>query len=516
MRPNAIRVLVLPALILTLLTVVAVAPAPARAAQGHHRPAKRADTPELTLQLRDLFVARSEFGIFDRMVASAILARPTDGSQDPQGDGYTKSATELCGRRICVHYVRSGADAPPNKGWVRHVLRTMGSVWTHEVDDLGFRRPPSDGRRGGDGRFDVYLTDLGARGLYGYCAPETRVKGQPMTASGYCVLDNDFSTKQYGAPRQVSLEVTAAHEFFHAIQFGYDFRADPWLMESTAVWMEESYADAANDNRRYLPYGDLHRPGVPLDSYSTTGLAQYGNWAFWEFLTQRYGDGLIRQVWNRVDARKGAPAQSSIPALSHVLNRRTGTTSGLADALAAYAVANLDPVGTYPEGRTWPSATYADRARMRHARGTRTLTARVDHLAAQDLIFRPPATGAARRLQLTVHGPRHRARAVVTIRTRDGHGRSWPVVLRRGTGVVVADFAPARVGSVVLTLVNGSGRYVCDRGTLLSCGGKPRDDHLRFTVDATVVAPMQHAKKRTKTPANRHRAGHGDTPQTSP
>ncbi|GAB4008326.1 MXAN_6640 family putative metalloprotease [Nocardioides ultimimeridianus] len=491
MRSNTWRVLVVPA----LLGLLAVGPVPISDAKPHHSPsAAKRDAPELTLQLRDLFVARAEFGLFDRMVASAILARPTQGAQDPQGDGYPTRSTELCGRRFCVHYVRKGADAPPGKGWVRHVLRTMGSVWDHEVGDLGFRRPPGDGRRGGDGRFDVYLTDLGARGLYGYCAPETRVKGQPLAASGYCVLDNDFAKSQYGAPRQISLEVTAAHEFFHAIQFGYDFRADPWLMESTAVWMEESYADAANDNRRYLPYGDVHRPGVPLDSYSTTGLAQYGNWAFWEFLTHRYGDGLIRRVWNRVDARRGAPAQSSIAALSHVLNQQSGTTSGLADALTAYAVANLDPATAYPEGKAWPSATYAARARMRHARGERTLTARVDHLAAQDLVFRPPASGDARRLQLTVHGPRHRGRAVVTIRDRDGTVRSWPVLLRRGVGVAVADFAPARVASVVLTLVNGSARYVCDRGTLLSCSGRPRDDDMRFSVDASVVAPVERRR----------------------
>jgi hypothetical protein len=29
--------------------------------------------------------------------------------------------------------------------------------------------------------------------------------------------------------------VTAAHEFFHAIQYGYDVSEDPWLMESTAT-----------------------------------------------------------------------------------------------------------------------------------------------------------------------------------------------------------------------------------------------------------------------------------------
>lgn len=499
MRSIARRVLVLPALVAGLLAPSAVthaaphhSPAVAHAAKAKAAKATKA-APELTLQMRDLFVARPKFGTLDRLVATAILARPTNGANDPQGDGYTtRKSKELCGRRICIHYVTKGADAPPNLAWVRHTLDTMNDVWHHEVDKLGFRRPPSDGKRGGDGRFDVYLTDLGSRGLYGYCAPETKVKSQPKTASGYCVLDNDFATKQYGAPRQVSLEVTAAHEFFHAIQFGYDYRADPWLMESTAVWMEESFASSANDNRRYLPYGDVHMPGIPLDTYSSTGFAQYGNWAFWEYLTSKYGDGLIRQVWNLVDARKGAPAQASVDALRHVLNRLTGTTTGLDDALASYAVANLDPAQSYVEGRAWPAVTYADRAVMRHQHGRRTLTATVNHLAAQDLIIRPPADGTPRRLRLTVHGPRHRVRVMVTVRRSDGTTRSRRIILKRGVGVTETAFSPTLVSSVVVSLVNASSRYVCDRGTLMSCSGKPRDDGMRFSVDVQVDPPARH------------------------
>ena len=137
---------------------------------------------------------------------------------------------------------------------------------------MGFRPPPRDGRHGGDGRFDVYLKELGSQGLYGYCAPEYRVPGLRQVASGYCVLDDDFARKQYGANPMVSLRVTAAHEFFHAIQFGYDFREDPWLLESTATWMEERVADGADDNRRYLPYGQVARPGSSLDLFDPSRL----------------------------------------------------------------------------------------------------------------------------------------------------------------------------------------------------------------------------------------------------
>jgi hypothetical protein len=446
--------------------------------------------------MRDLFVARDDFDFFTMLRASAILARPTDGPMDPDGQGYRRRATEMCNHRICVHYVTSGSDAPRSRRWVRHTLRTMSSVWHHEIDVLGFRKPPTDGKRGGDSRFDVYLSDLGSRGLFGYCTPETQVAGQQYAASGYCVLDNDFAKKQYDARPEVSLEVTAAHEFFHAIQFGYDYRADPWLMESTAVWMEESFADSANDNRRYLPYGDVAKPWIPLDKYSDSGYSQYGNWAFWQFLTDKYGASLIRQVWSRVDAVDGGPADASVPALSWALDRRTHTTTGLADALAAYAVANLDPAAHYPEGKAWPSAALSDRTRLRRDGGSRTQSVVVDHLAARNIAFKPPVKGSPRALVVTVDTPRRRAAAVVTVRRDDGRTVSRRITLTKGHGTTRVGFSPASVKSVVVTLVNTSARYDCHRGTLLSCGGMALDDHEEFTVSAEVVpvAQRKHAK----------------------
>ena len=46
--------------------------------------------------------------------------------------------------------------------------------------------------------------------------------------------------------------MTAAHEFFHAVQFAYDAADDQWFMESTATWMEDEIYDDVNDNLQYL------------------------------------------------------------------------------------------------------------------------------------------------------------------------------------------------------------------------------------------------------------------------
>jgi len=461
-------------------------------ANGHpqdrsHGPRERhaADTPYSTLAMRDLFVARPTLDPLESFLASALLARPTDGDQDPGGDGYRGPSRKVCGRRICVHYPVRGADAPSSVRWVRRTLRVLGNVWDHEVDGLRFRPPPADGRRGGDRRFDVYLADLGDRGLFGYCTPERRVGGERFAASSYCVLDEDFAREQFGARPGASLRVTAAHEFFHAIQFGYDFREDPWLLESTATWIEETFADRVDDNRRYLRYGTVRRAGVPLDDFSNDRYAQYGNWAWWEYLTDRYGDGLVRAVWRQADTVGDAPDLSSVGALAAVLDRH----EGLPRTLTSYAVANLSPADTYPEGGRWPSARIDRRAAMTRSRLTEADRVRINHLAARHLAFVPTRElRGGWRLRVAVDAPRRRAAARVIVVRADGRRARHAVRLdRAGDGTLTVRFDARAVAQVVVTLVNTSARYRCHQNTLFACGGEPRDDGARFGVDATVV-----------------------------
>ena len=53
------------------------------------------------------------------------------------------------------------------------------------------------------------------------------------------------------------MQVTAAHEYFHAVQFAYDFFEDGWFMEATATWAEDELYDSVNDNVNYLDRGQI-------------------------------------------------------------------------------------------------------------------------------------------------------------------------------------------------------------------------------------------------------------------
>jgi hypothetical protein len=435
-----------------------------------------------TLALRELFTALPDLDPASRREAAAILARPTDGNRDPAGDGYTVSSRRKCDGPVCVHWVPTTRDAPPGKRWVNRNLATMNSVWAREVGDLGYRRPLEDLQRGGNGKFDVYLKELGSKGLYGYCAPEGARPGTPeFLATGYCVLDNDFARSQFGAAPLDSLRVTAAHEFFHAIQFAYDAGEDGWFMEATATWMEERYADGVNDNRQFLSYGQLGKPASVLDVFSSSGWNQYGNWAFFEYLSSNYGVGFVRSIWNEAGAFEGAPDRFSSRAVEVMLRDH----GGLPAVFARYAAGNTIPAHTYPEGSAWPKVPMAEKWRLSADRPRRSQAFRIDHLSARNARIAPGPNLTARdwRVRVAVDGPAAASAPAAYLVIERESGR---LSLKRlplgsaGDGRATLDFSNRKVRSVTITLANASTRFHCWVETSYSCQGQPRDDNRKF------------------------------------
>ena len=410
---------------------------------------------EPTLALRDLRVALPRLTGTDRDRAEALLARPTDGRSDQYGDGYTAPATRDCTARFCLHWVTRTIDAPPSRRWVTRNREVLTSVWRTEVGQLGYRPPRPDGRRGGNDKLDVYLKELGGQGIYGYCAPETRGGGQQ--AAGYCVLDDDFARSQFGRRPMETLRVTAAHEFLHAVQFGYDYLEDRWLLEATATWVEERFADDVNDNRQYLPDGQFGRPELPLDS--TSGLSAYGNWAFFEYLSDRFGPDVVRRTWEQA----GDGATYSVDALTRALPDTDPFDSVFAD----YAMALTTPVVSFPEGRTWgePAVTASSSTLGRAA--TRDRNATLDHLASRSYQWLPGSglDTATWQLRITVDGPaatRAPVAGVVAVLPDGTTSRSRIDLDALGRGSVTVPFNRVQTSSVNVVLGNASTRLPPD------------------------------------------------------
>ncbi|MGA8256228.1 MAG: MXAN_6640 family putative metalloprotease [Nocardioides sp.] len=463
-------------------------PVLARAAAALKGTGPRIDRVEATLALRDLYVARPDLNAAEREDAGQLLARPTNGFSDSYGDGYLAPSSRACSKHMCLHRTRIGADAPPGNAWARTVLQMLERTWQHHVGKLGYRPPPSDGSRGGNGKFDVYLKELGSQGVYGYCAPERTVAGKSRQASSFCVIDDDFSRDQFPGSPLDNLRVTAAHEFFHAIQFGYDFQEDPWLLESTATWMEERFADRVNDNRQYLRFGQVAQPATSLDIFESSGFVHYGNWPFWEYLSERFGVKIVRQIVERAGTGRGLPNDFSIEATRRVLTKH----GGFDRVFAEYAAGNAMPSKAYAEGRAFPVSKPAKTAKLSPARAGFTYAAKIDHLSSRTVKLSPGGSlpGRRWRLRLSVNAPSQQTHpaALVVVRPKRGKFVRQLIPLNgTGFGRATIPFGARQVATATVTLVNASTRYRCATDTFFSCHGTPRDQDLRFALSARLT-----------------------------
>ena len=470
----------------------------------------RPDPHDATMILRDLFIRKRQLSGSELRQANSLLARPSDRRRDfPGAAKWTvteAAASPFCSANVCVHWVDSTADAPPPADvapadgipdWVATTDATLENVWTQEVTNMGYRAPESDSssrNHGPDGKLDIYLANLLPDGLFGYCTSDDPKIPPPWDVSAYCVLDNDYLGYGYTDP-EAPLDVTAAHEFFHAVQFAYDAYEDRWMMEATAVWMEGEVYGAIHDNYAYLPYGPLGAPGVPLDK-GGTGLHQYGSWIFFRFLSEYPlldGPTIIRDIWDQADGANGGPDLYSTAAIARAITLQGQSFGNLFATFAEWAAA---PDLQFEEGADYPAAKVAKTSTLRSSDPSFARTSFVlDHLANAYAVILPGAgiSGTAK-LRVSVDGPDASTgpQASIVILRKDGtagYVRLTPNA--NGNGSRRVAFGKGTVREVIVILTNASRRFRnCQphfATTIWSCSGVPRDDNQTYSFRAKLV-----------------------------
>ena len=142
--------------------------------------------PDATLALRDLFVALPRLGPpSGRTAARSSPGRPT-GAATRTATATPSRSKRKCATRICIHWVPTHRATPrPSSRWVtKHPAHDEERLGARRSAGSDYRRPVRDGRRGGNSKFDVYLKDVGAKGLYGYCAPRAHQAPAPAARLG--------------------------------------------------------------------------------------------------------------------------------------------------------------------------------------------------------------------------------------------------------------------------------------------------------------------------------------------
>lgn len=288
---------------------------------------------------------------YGRRLAKA-LARPSAERQALSPSGHFRIHYDLRGINAVA---TTDLDANGRPDYVDEVAATLDQTWALQVDSLGFGEPPSDGVLGGGPEYDVHLVELSRVRAYGYTYPET----SGATTYSYIELDNNYTDATYEQTKGFdALHVTVAHEFSHALQFGYYQGSDGiWWQEATSTWMEEVAYPEVDDYLQYVS-SFLLEPERSLDSGSrmtATDFHVYGAALFAHFLQYRYERDLIRRLWAEIAAR----ANASLEHFDRVLRNRTSGNLGTATAEFAvwnYLTGDRHREGYYPEGEKYSAA----------------------------------------------------------------------------------------------------------------------------------------------------------------
>jgi hypothetical protein len=472
---------------------------------------ERAGPRDATLILRDLALRKQQLTGADRILARRILARPDAGGVEI-GNGWSPSAVRAvgCGAHLCVHWVETTGDAPDGADgdpgtvppWIALVGAAWEDAWNREIVDRGYRAPLADDtsvNHGPDGKLDVYVEDLGPYQVFGYCTSDDPNQGSILTVSAYCVVDDDYAASQFGTSETPLdfLKVTSAHEFQHASQFAYDWLEDLWLMEGTAMNMEEELWPDISDNVNYLVYGPLSRPGSPLDQ--SDGLSEYGSWIFFRFLQDKIGAltspgstwTIVRQIWEHADATNLATDEFSLQAVQRVLREHgyalpdVFARFGRTNRLLGYSDNAIAEYPRVPVSKMWSVGRRSPRTGIQ--------SWKVNHLATRYFSFAPgkrvsPHAKLAIRVQLPSKGTSSMRVSVMTIGTNNSVGVR---VLKGKNGVArtTTRFNRSAVKRVDVVLSNGSTRTACWQGVgppFYSCEGQPLDDRRVFKLSAAL------------------------------
>ena len=204
----------------------AAAPAAARASHARRRPRRHPPRRDLTLALRDLRLrAGRALGRRPSATAPRCSTRPS-GRRRPATSATCGCTGQPATRRRAADYVDEvGSVVTPRAGDVRAPRATARPSPTAPAAAAAACSTSTSGPRPPASTATATPTPRRRRsGPYDTCGL-LRLRQRLLGVPAHTPLEN--------------LEVTAAHELFHAVQFAYDYDEDAWFMEATATWAED-------------------------------------------------------------------------------------------------------------------------------------------------------------------------------------------------------------------------------------------------------------------------------------
>jgi hypothetical protein len=161
--------------------------------------------------------------------------------------------------------------------------------------------------------------------------PQTPAIRERAASRTILVIDNNLreGREEEEDPMRL-MRATAAHEFNHMVQYGYDSEEGlQWLYESTASWIETATMGEDEDAARYA-VTDFEAPQL---CWTTTEEGHnYGQWTLLQSLADRHGPRIVTRLWEHAATTDGLDTMT-------VTLAEAGTT--LPEAAEAWRIQNF-------------------------------------------------------------------------------------------------------------------------------------------------------------------------------
>jgi len=261
-------------------------------------------TPSATMALLEVVRRWNELSPEAQREISKYLAVETDSRGETRSvksvatNGCTAVVSftdkRMDSKHFSVYYKESGSHAATDE-YIQSVINALEHSWDYELITLGLPQPIMP-----KGRMDVFICNLitetgGVLGVTWLTEPFVN-----NTCSTYLEFDNNFSEMDGYSDFSAEdyMESTVAHEFFHSIQVGINYRApSTWLIETSAVWMQE---EVFPDNNDYLNYVELLFSQPDRSIVDTSGMYYYQQHFFLRHITEHVSPAFVIDIWNNI------------------------------------------------------------------------------------------------------------------------------------------------------------------------------------------------------------------------
>jgi hypothetical protein len=231
---------------------------------------------------------------------------------------------------------------------IETVAEAAEASWDYVINDLDYEAPISSGK------LSLILDDNDEYLISGAVG----VTSIGSDSNPYMAIDPWTSSNV--------LKVTVAHEFFHAVQFGYgtgfatSYQGISWA-EATAVWIEDLVYDSVDDYVLYLPdffdYPDysVFSSGAPADTYFVYALNIWPRFLA-EFLDD---EGVIRDIWTNYFA-SDLDDDNHYKVFDAAKEAIVTQGENIDEVFQNFTIWNLSPEDFYEEGATYPEPYILD------------------------------------------------------------------------------------------------------------------------------------------------------------